>query len=149
MSTITAPLRVLVKEDTHFQWVDEHDRVVEKLKTTLKNSPVLQYFDPIFRRTIQADTSQHGLGACLLQKGQPVAYASRSLTVLKIITHKLKKNCWQSFSHVKNFITTYMDFQSMCSQTISYLSRLCKNPYVKCHQGYNACFLSYRSTTLL
>ena len=68
MSTITAPLRALVKEDTHFQWVDEHEKAVEKLKTTLTNSPVLQYFNPSVHITIQADASQHGLGACLLQK---------------------------------------------------------------------------------
>ena len=33
----------------------------------------------MIRSTIQADASQHGLGACLLQKAQLVAYASRSL----------------------------------------------------------------------
>ena len=32
MSTITAPLRALVKENTHFQWADEHNKAVEKLK---------------------------------------------------------------------------------------------------------------------
>ena len=79
MSTIMAPLRALLKEDTHFQWADEHHKAVENLKTTLTNSPVLQYFNPTVRSTIQADASQHGLGVCLLQKGQPVAYASRSL----------------------------------------------------------------------
>ena len=30
--------------------------------------------------TVQADASQRGLGACLLQEGQPIAYASKSLT---------------------------------------------------------------------
>ena len=66
MSMIMAPLRTLVKEDTHFQWADEHDKAVEKLKITLTKSPVLQYFDPKVCSTIQADASQHGLGACLL-----------------------------------------------------------------------------------
>ena len=28
MSTITAPLQALVKEDTHFQWADEHNKAV-------------------------------------------------------------------------------------------------------------------------
>ena len=30
--------------------------------------------------TVQADASQRGLGACLLQEGKPIAYASKSLT---------------------------------------------------------------------
>ena len=30
--------------------------------------------------TVQADASQTGLGACLLQEGEPIAYASKSLT---------------------------------------------------------------------
>ena len=30
--------------------------------------------------TIQCDASSNGLGACLMQEGKPIAYASRSLT---------------------------------------------------------------------
>ena len=30
--------------------------------------------------TLQADASQRGLGTCLLQEGEPIAYASKSLT---------------------------------------------------------------------
>ena len=41
---------------------------------------MLNYFDPSKTSTIQADASQHGVGACLLQQGNPVAYASRSLS---------------------------------------------------------------------
>ena len=41
MSTITAPLQALVKAHTHFQWADEHNKAVEKLKTALTSSPVL------------------------------------------------------------------------------------------------------------
>ena len=46
----------------------------------LSSAPVLNYFDPSKTSTIQADASQHGVGACLLQQGNPVAYASRSLS---------------------------------------------------------------------
>ena len=43
-------------------------------------SPILRYYNLREKVTIQCDASQHGLGAVLLQGGQPVAYASRALT---------------------------------------------------------------------
>ena len=43
-------------------------------------SPVLKFYDVAEEVTIQCDASEKGLGATLLQKGQPVAFASRSLS---------------------------------------------------------------------
>ena len=43
---------------------------------------------------IQVDVSSTGLGACLMQGGQPVQYASRAhLQKLKNVTAKLRKRC--------------------------------------------------------
>ena len=79
-SEITAPLRGLLKEDAEWSWHPEHFEAIEKLKTVLTSSPVLQYYDVNKEVTIQADASQKGLGTCLIQENKPVAYASRSLT---------------------------------------------------------------------
>jgi len=79
MSTITAPLHDLLKSDIHFTWGPEQTTAMKKVKEILSTSPVLCYFDPSAKSTIQADASQHGLGACLLQKGKFIAYASKSL----------------------------------------------------------------------
>ena len=79
VSTITAPLRSLLKSDVLFTWGPEQAKSLTKLKEVLSTAPVLSYFEPTLTSTIQADASQHGLGACLLQKGKPIAYASRSL----------------------------------------------------------------------
>ena len=54
--------------------------MLAKVKEILSSAPVLNYFDPTAVSTIQADASQSGLGACLFQKGKPIAYASRSLS---------------------------------------------------------------------
>ena len=51
-----------------------------KLKEQCCSKPVLEYFDVKKSVEIQCDASQHGLGAVLIQYGQPVAYSSRSLT---------------------------------------------------------------------
>ena len=40
---------------------------------------MLAYFDNNKEVTLQVDASETGLGAALLQEGQPVAYASRAL----------------------------------------------------------------------
>ena len=80
MSTITAPVRDLLKADIIFQWGPEQVKALHKIKEILITAPVLYYFDPSARSMIQADASQYSLGACLLQRGKPVAYASRSLT---------------------------------------------------------------------
>ena len=57
----------------------------------MSTAPVLKYFDPSKASTIQADASKHGLGACLLQQGKPVAYASRSLTPTETAYAQIEK----------------------------------------------------------
>ena len=52
----------------------------ERLKDMVTKAPVLRYFDMNIDSTIQCDASSKGLGATLLQEGQPVIYSSRSLT---------------------------------------------------------------------
>ncbi len=44
------------------------------------STPVLRYYNLKEEVTLQCDASQSGLGAALLQGGQPVAYASKELT---------------------------------------------------------------------
>ncbi|VEN53148.1 unnamed protein product [Callosobruchus maculatus] len=79
MSKITAPLRELTRQNVCFDWVDEHETSFTQLKHLLTQAPVLSYFDPSKSIEIETDSSKDGLGACLLQDGHPIAFASRSL----------------------------------------------------------------------
>ena len=79
-SDITAPLRDLIKEGNAWQWDTQQDEALSNIKRALTSDPVLAFYDPEQPVTIQADASQSGLGACLLQHGKPIAYASRTLT---------------------------------------------------------------------
>ena len=45
----------------------------------MTTAPVLSYYDPKGKLEIQCNASKKGLGAALLQKGKPIAYASRTL----------------------------------------------------------------------
>lgn len=91
LSTIIAPLRSLLKPDIYFTWGPEQTSAMTEIKQILSTSPVLSYFDPSLRSTIQADASQHGLGACLLQRGKPLVYASRSLLPAEINYAQIEK----------------------------------------------------------
>ncbi|XP_053406305.1 uncharacterized protein LOC128559147 [Mercenaria mercenaria] len=74
------PLRQLTRKDVVFNWTHEHDEAFDTIKQSVCNAPVLSYYDSKLETVIQCDSSESGLGATLLQEGQPVAYASRALT---------------------------------------------------------------------
>ena len=52
---------------------------LEALKRAVADTPVLRYYNLEEEVTLQCDASQFGLGAALLQNGQPVAYAWRAM----------------------------------------------------------------------
>ena len=79
-SSITAPLRELLKKNAEWKWTESHDKALKDLKTALTSAPTLSFYDVEKPVTIQCDASQTGLGACLLQDQQPIAYASRAMS---------------------------------------------------------------------
>ena len=80
LSEEDAPLRQLLKNDIQFQWQPAQQCAFDRLKQLCCEPPVLGYFDVNKPVQIQADASQFGLGAVLLQDDRPIAYTSRSLT---------------------------------------------------------------------
>ena len=76
ISELAEPLRRLQKSDTVWAWESEQQAAFEKTKTALTTLPVLAYFNKDKDHIIQTT----GLSAVLLQEGQPVVYASRTLT---------------------------------------------------------------------
>ena len=85
-SDISQPLRELTKDDSTFQWTEEHKRAFDKIKEILSSTPVMAYFDPAKETELVTDASPVGLSAILVQKcpktknRRVVAYVSRSLT---------------------------------------------------------------------
>ena len=79
LSTTSAPLRQLLRSDVEFVWNHEQEKAFSELKDALTKTPTLVFYDPKKDLTIQCDASKDGIGACLLQEGQPVAYASRAM----------------------------------------------------------------------
>lgn len=80
LSQITAPIRELTKENIIWQWDQVHSDTVKTIKNLLTTAPVLAHYDNKKPLIVQTDASKDGIGACMLQEGKPIAYASRSLT---------------------------------------------------------------------
>ena len=80
LSDITKPLRDLTQRDVDWIWDSAQQTAFEKLKEAVTRTPVLRYYCLDEEVTLPCDASQSGLGATLMQNGQPVAYASRALT---------------------------------------------------------------------
>ena len=74
------PIRPLTRKNAPFVWSVECANVFDILKKNLSESACLAYYDPSKELLIQVDSSQHGVGAVLLQDGRPIEYASRALT---------------------------------------------------------------------
>ena len=79
LSELSEPLWRLTKQNTVWAWESEQQQAFEKIKNALTTLPVLAYFDKNKEHIIQTDAFKTGLGAVLLQEGQPVVYASRAL----------------------------------------------------------------------
>ena len=80
LTDVTKPLRELTHKDVEWVWDKPQEDAFQKLQKAIMNTPVLRYYNLKEEATIQCNASQSGLGAALMQNGQPVAYASRAMT---------------------------------------------------------------------
>ena len=107
-STITAPMRELLKKNVDWQWTKSHDAALQQLKKAMVESPTLTFYDVTQPVTIQCDASQAGLGAFLLQQGKPVAYASRSMRNAEKNYAQIEKACYRLLLLCVNFTSIFM-----------------------------------------
>ena len=69
---------------------------------------MLRYYNVKEAVSLQCDASQSGLGAALLQGGQPVAYASCALTSAESQYAQVEKRCCQLYLHASTLRHTYL-----------------------------------------
>lgn len=81
LSDVSAPLRELTTNQAQFTWARQHDEAFVAIQQLVIQHPVLKFYDVEEEVTIQTDASNKGLGAVLTQNGQPVAFASRTLSL--------------------------------------------------------------------
>ena len=91
LADLTKPLRELTQQDSPWTWDHPQQAAFEKLKEAVSRTPDLRYYNLKEEDTLQCDASQSGLGAAVLQGGQPVAYASRALTLTETRYAQIEK----------------------------------------------------------
>ena len=81
LSSNTEPLRALLKKENCFAWDENTNTCFQKIKSQLQKTLLrpLRYYDQTKLVTLQCDASLKGLGACIIQDRQPIAFANKSL----------------------------------------------------------------------
>ena len=93
LSDVSKPLRQLTEKEVIFTWQQQQEEAFTSIKHLVTTSPVLKYYNVKEEVTLQCDASDTGIGAALLQAGQPVAYASRALTKTEQQYAQIEKEC--------------------------------------------------------
>ena len=88
---LEAPLRVLTHQAMDYKPGKVHYKNFNRLKMEVSNMKALPYFDVNAEATLQMDISKKRLGACLIQKGKVICYASRALTKTEENYQNLKR----------------------------------------------------------
>ena len=74
------PLRNLTRKDVPWEWTTDCERAFHTVKQKMTKAPILAYYNPDDKLTLQADSSKDGMAAVLLQQGRPIEFASGALT---------------------------------------------------------------------
>ena len=93
LSSNTEPLWALLKKENCFTWDENTNTCFQKIKSQLQKALLrpLRYYDQTKPVTLQCDASLKGLGACIIQDGQPITFASKSLMDTKTHYANIKR----------------------------------------------------------
>ena len=69
-----------LKDNVHYTWERQHEHAFKSIKQAIIRPCNIQYFNHKADMGIQYVASMKGLDAYMMKNGQPVSYASKSLT---------------------------------------------------------------------
>lgn len=93
LADVMEPIRWLTRKDAEWNWSEEQESALRKVKNLATDAPFLHYYDPTCQLEVQCDASQRGLGAAPMQRGQPIAYITRALTPTEQRYVQIEKEC--------------------------------------------------------
>ena len=108
LSSILAPLHVLLRRGSTRTWQKEQEEAFKKAKAMLSSDMLLVHYDPSKELVLSCDASPYGVGAILshVMPGgieQPTAYASRTLSIAECNYSHLDKETLVIIFGVKKF----------------------------------------------
>ena len=100
---LTAPFSKLTHQAVDYKPGKVHFENFNRLKLEISNMKALPYFDVNAGTTLQMDASKKGLGACLIQKGKVICYASRALTKTEQNYQNLEREALGTITGMEKF----------------------------------------------
>lgn len=80
LSETMAPLLELHQRDTELVWDANANKVFNNVKSVISNLSMLRLYEPNLPIVLSVDASTIGVGAVVTQNGQPLEFASRTIT---------------------------------------------------------------------
>lgn len=102
LSSVAEPIRATISISP-WAWTAEAKEAYARIKMMVSDTPILQYYQPSKELLIECDASSKGLGAALMQDGQPIGYASRALTSTEQNYAQIEKECLAIVFSVERF----------------------------------------------
>ena len=93
LSDVAQPLRELTFDKAKFIWAKQHHTAFTIIEQLIVQHHVLKFYNVEEEVTLQTGASDKGLGTVLLQNGQPVAFASRTLSKTEQRYATIEKEC--------------------------------------------------------
>jgi len=112
----------LTEKATPFFWQTQQEQAFKEIRTLVTSAPVLKFYNVHDEVTIQCDASEKGLGATLMQNGQPIAFASRALSGIEQAYAQIEKECmsilfacerFDQYLHRRNLVSVTTDHKPL------------------------------------
>ncbi|CEP17044.1 hypothetical protein [Parasitella parasitica] len=123
LSSKAKPLYALLKKDVDYIWDSKAKQAFDLIKQELISLPTLAYPNPQLPYDLHWDASDVVLGACVVQMGRPIAFASKTLNSAESNYNTTEKECLAIVWALKQFhpylygskFTIYTDHASLKS----------------------------------
>ena len=108
LSTVLAPLHLLLQKDKKWTWGQSQEHAFKKSKEMLVSTQLLVHYDSETELILASDASPHGVGSVLSHRMEdgterPIAYASRTLSPAEKTYSQLEKEASSIIFGVKKF----------------------------------------------